>query len=629
MNALKLSTLLILLSLIQTGLGGPLDTWGWRPPLPTGNALWSIAYGDGQFVAVGDLGTIVTSPDGLNWTLRPSGTTNALLAVAYGNHRFVALGLDFSEIAISVVSTNGVDWVPHELSVSNSAVVSLAFGDGQFVAVGAGDTIISSADGFEWAGRKSGTGTDFNGIGYGNGEFVAVGPTRFLTSGDGTNWLQRQPGTAPNSYFFSAVAYGGGQFVAVGGDAAGGRVGVAETSTDGVTWVLHYTGATNWLNLVAYGSGRFVAADSLGGILTSADGTNWIIAQVSSSLWNQWSAVAFGSGKFVAVGGSLATSVDGANWAVRQSVWMGGYGTAWELAYDRGRFITVLGYSEGKQWLISSPDGGGWVFDDPWQAPYGPMDITHGNGVFAAGQLWPGGGGGTLLTSTNGTDWFQQQSVILENPFNSIAFGNGHFEAVQSDGTLLTSADAVHWTSAYEDPVYMLRAITRGNGQFVVVGDWGTILSSSDGTNWVRRQSGTTNSIVAVAYGGGEFAAAGENGTILTSTDGANWVERQTGTTNWLTGIAFGDGRFVAVGDYGTVLQSGSIITLTIGLNSTAGQLALSVTGPTEGNYTIQSSTDLISWRNLTNVTITESISVILDSLPAASDHVFYRAYSQ
>jgi hypothetical protein len=56
-----------------------------------GNDLRGVAYGNGLFVAVGDRGTILTSPDGVNWTERTSGT-NWLFGVTYGNGTFVAVG---------------------------------------------------------------------------------------------------------------------------------------------------------------------------------------------------------------------------------------------------------------------------------------------------------------------------------------------------------------------------------------------------------------------------------------------------------------------------------------------------------------------------------------------------------
>ena len=38
----------------------PGEEWEWRNPLPQGNTLNGVTYGDGQFVAVGDAGTILT-----------------------------------------------------------------------------------------------------------------------------------------------------------------------------------------------------------------------------------------------------------------------------------------------------------------------------------------------------------------------------------------------------------------------------------------------------------------------------------------------------------------------------------------------------------------------------------------
>jgi hypothetical protein len=58
-----------------------------------GNDLRGVAYGNGTFVAVGKGGTILTSPDGVNWTAQTSGMRSWLSSVTYGNGLFVAVGL--------------------------------------------------------------------------------------------------------------------------------------------------------------------------------------------------------------------------------------------------------------------------------------------------------------------------------------------------------------------------------------------------------------------------------------------------------------------------------------------------------------------------------------------------------
>jgi hypothetical protein len=52
--------------------------------------LNGVIYGEGNFVAVGNHGTILVSPDGESWEeITPySGTINNLMVIAYGNGIF-------------------------------------------------------------------------------------------------------------------------------------------------------------------------------------------------------------------------------------------------------------------------------------------------------------------------------------------------------------------------------------------------------------------------------------------------------------------------------------------------------------------------------------------------------------
>ena len=134
---------------------GPLDRWTQRNPLPQSQSFFSITYGNGLFVGVGDRGAILTSSDGTNWFVQ---------------RRRVDLPL------------RGV-----------------TFGGGVFVAVGESGTILSSADGTNWFYRHSFPTTFLNAVAYGNGRFIAVGsgpsPTVMFTSTDGVTW-ERVPSRA-------------------------------------------------------------------------------------------------------------------------------------------------------------------------------------------------------------------------------------------------------------------------------------------------------------------------------------------------------------------------------------------------------------------------------------------------
>jgi hypothetical protein len=64
----------------------------WTLRIPGFNNLNGVTCGNGLFVAVGDGGSILTSPDGVNWTEQTSEANNQLNGVAYGNGTFVVVG---------------------------------------------------------------------------------------------------------------------------------------------------------------------------------------------------------------------------------------------------------------------------------------------------------------------------------------------------------------------------------------------------------------------------------------------------------------------------------------------------------------------------------------------------------
>ena len=71
--------------------------------------LIGVAYGESGFVAVGDGGKIVASPDGLEWSERDSGIrdiTIGLKGVVYGKKGYAAVG----NAGTIVMSADGVNW---------------------------------------------------------------------------------------------------------------------------------------------------------------------------------------------------------------------------------------------------------------------------------------------------------------------------------------------------------------------------------------------------------------------------------------------------------------------------------------------------------------------------------------
>jgi hypothetical protein len=96
-----------------------------------------VTYGDGQFVAVGSLGTILTSTDGTVWTTRNSGTTIYLISVTYGNGQFVAVGkkgvilTSKADIMAVQPGPNKISGSPFKINVTKTKIVlSLPQSDG-------------------------------------------------------------------------------------------------------------------------------------------------------------------------------------------------------------------------------------------------------------------------------------------------------------------------------------------------------------------------------------------------------------------------------------------------------------------------------------------------------------------
>ena len=612
------------------------SNWIQRPSA-TQLQLPAIAYGNGQFVAVGfgfdsggelPRGSIVTSDDGIDWVQQPVWATNGFNGIAFANGMFVAVGDSGSyHQSIIATSSDGVNWVLHG-SGFRGYLDSIAFGNGQFVAVGlscsdsgvAGPycvgVVLTSVDAVNWVQREFVDGADLDSIAYGNGQFVAVGSSStFVRSIDGVSWTHRElPYTG--LYPLYAVTYGNGQFVTVG------EFGAILTSNDGVNWLRVHPKDVLDFSDIAYGSGEFVAVGNWyndataqweGASAISPDGLDWTQAHLGPR--TGLNRVTYGNGQFVASsynlekyegGTNIFTSTDGLNWTQRQSGTSNALGA---LAYGNSRFVALAGPLN----VVVSSDGVNWIEHETW-ARVPLVAVTYGNGQFVAvGGSYRSGSGS--LASSDGVNWVQCECGQLTIP-NAVAYGGGRFVQagypdVDINFIIASSPDGLNWldSQAVTPLGPFLNGLAYGGGLFVAVGGG---QAGGFGTD----------------YYVGSWVVQGPV-AIVASTDGKNWVQHNSVELGDLRAIAYGNGRFVAIGPGGMILESGSIITLSVAPHPGTGLLTLSLSGPTGLSYRIQSSTDLTSWQKLTSITTTQSTSVILDALPPGSGRVFYRAYSE
>ncbi len=655
MNRFTFTTMLTFLVSTAMGQAGPLDDWTWR----NGGSLYGVAYGNGQFVAVGQAGAVVSSSDGVSWTQRRRPTTADLYGIAYGNGQFVAvgggtivtsadgvtwvqrqLGTGYGLVSIAsgagqfvavgggttMTSTNGVNWVERK-SGPATVVSSITYGgNGQFAAAGSNGAILTSVDGLNWVQQNSGTTNSLNGIAYGNGRFVAVGTYNYIdgstsvfTSADGEVWSEHRLSSAL-AVGYGIIAFGNGQFVTVGQNSAA-------TSADGVTWDQRTSGAVYGLSAIAYGNGHFVGVAAMAAIVESTDAANWV--EVGPEPGSDVQSIAFGAGQFAAVmKNAVLTSKDGAAWVKRQ---FQGDGARSGIAYGNKQFVAV-GYEgyDMVSYISTSADAINWA--GQWGASDATWGVTFGNGQFVAVGI------GGVQVSSDGTNWVREQLPVQIGLLGAVTYGQGQFIAV-GGSNVVTSTDGTNWVRRDAGTTNSPTGIAYGNGQFVAVGGdgyWGrdgavwvdVIVTSTDGVTWSQQKSGGGYPLNGIGYGNGYFVAVGDYGTVLVSHDGMHWDQRDQAGMGSLNAVTYGNGHFVAAGS-GVILQSGYVISLTPALDPSTTSLSLVLEGPTGLGYTIQSSTDLISWQTVTNISSVQSITVIPHALSGTSDHAFYRARSQ
>lgn len=172
-------------------------------------------------IVVGDKGTIITSINATGWAIQESGVTTNLNAVTWTNSTVIASPDTRAIIAVGsngtiLRSTDRIVWtvIPSGTTEHLNSVIYEPT-SGVLIIVGNSGTILRSLDnGLTWLDLNQFSDGNFNSIAYGDGEYVAVGKDGWTArSADGISW-SRYSGRA-----FNAIAYGNGKFVAVGGTA--------------------------------------------------------------------------------------------------------------------------------------------------------------------------------------------------------------------------------------------------------------------------------------------------------------------------------------------------------------------------------------------------------------------------
>ncbi|MFZ4855437.1 MAG: Ig-like domain-containing protein, partial [Desulfuromonadaceae bacterium] len=198
------------------------DTWTKSPDSNSSRPLRGVSFVNGNFIAVGTAGAIISSANGVNWVVQSSGTAADLNAVTYGaiNDTYVVVG----SVSKIIGSTTGfTTWrsfpFPEQSTPSNYNILAVTNdGDKTYIAVGENGEILRYNPGNAlavWTAINTGlTNTNVNAITYNTAstntgtlmELYAAtgGGGLFYTKNAGLNWSAINSGL--NNFTVNSIA---------------------------------------------------------------------------------------------------------------------------------------------------------------------------------------------------------------------------------------------------------------------------------------------------------------------------------------------------------------------------------------------------------------------------------------
>jgi hypothetical protein len=548
-------------------------SWRWSNPAPHGANIVDFAYSPslGLAVQVAERGQVFSSSDLDLWLPCDTGVTNALQGVTFFSQRLIVVG----ENGMVLYADDITDFHTGTLVDGPTTDWFVAVDGSPSLLVAAGDNgaIYTSATGTSWKRQNAGTNTWFRGVAAGVGNFVIVGEFGAIyTSFNGTNWTKR---IAPTTQHLNRVNFANGAFT-VAGDA-----GVTLTSTNGgVNWFLESSGATNVLHCAVTGG----VDRLLGGIneVRLQDNGVWSNELANSNgppAWTYFTAIGFPG--FFTIAGQSGMIAEGYQNTNAPYFWIEPYESIrnwlWDVMRVSGFYCAVGDFGT----VMTSGNAVDWTLE------YVPQTMTNTTLLGVGGNtnlLLAAGDNGTILISPNvltnvivtngmtittqavsslGVFWYDVPKVTTNNLQGVAVLSNSTYVITGGKGTILTSTDGSNWTQRASGSTNVLSSVTEWPGGLVAVGDNGTILTSSNGVSWSRRTVSTTNWLYRVRWLNGALVVVGQNGALWTSADGLNWTSRNSGTMWWLNDATFIQDTWFTMGVKGTVLTSSNLATWT------------------------------------------------------------------
>jgi hypothetical protein len=194
---------------------------------PCPSALKARVFGNDRWVTLTSDGKLRCSTGGIEWNSAYLPVESFLRGVAFGNGQFVAVGGSYlGGGSIILTSANGRSWNLHHCP-AKQVLHAVAYSGDRFIAVGAGGTILTSKTGQRWQKQASDTDATLAAVVHGNGTCVVGGDDGLiLSSCDAKTWTRQTSGTGR---YVSNMVFDRACFVATAGD-------LQFASSDGSRW---------------------------------------------------------------------------------------------------------------------------------------------------------------------------------------------------------------------------------------------------------------------------------------------------------------------------------------------------------------------------------------------------------
>ena len=524
---------------------GPWSRIGAEPPFG-GASLNAVAWGDGQFVAVGDEGLIATSPDGVVWTRQENVEAADLLGIAWNGARYVAVG----GWGVILVSDDAASW--RRVAVAcDQQLTAVTWSGARFIAVGDGVIIIGSTDGEAWDTVSPAGGVDaLRSVACGGGLCVAGGGYTdsahfwgvMFSSADGLTWQ----GIELNLHARDLV-WAGDRFVAAGFIGDGLDVAAVGSSQDGLEWIVQESGIVGVeYSSVAKSSYEIIAFGAFNRLLVSADGLTW--SERVGALGGWVNDATWANGRWVAVGwqGQTAVSEDGERWDSAAPGLFDSFGGTPAASNGSVLVAAARDATSGHPVVYLSVDGVAWQRNAV--TAVGPTRAVE---TFGGGFLGLNGDG--VATSPDGIAWTARPLPAPSPELEGLACNAARCVAVGKE--IVTSEDGVTWSrSALPAGSLAAHDVVWTGSRFVAVGHLAgaaaaLVLESADGLVWeTRTQAGIEPPTALAAHGGRLVAIGGGQGRVFTATEGQPWTELVLASNDDLRALSWTGSFFAALG---------------------------------------------------------------------------------